>query len=106
MAGSTSISRISEAINVRLTEFNYTSTNIPQNQRGLYLRPGEYQLSNCLLNDGQEITDNQTIFSIQILYEKPVGECVHLLIHEQREREKMTLKRTRSLFPRGRDRNK
>jgi hypothetical protein len=73
MAGSTVTSRDAEPINVALTQFNYTSTSIQSNQRGLYLIQGQYQLSNCLLNDGQDVTDNQTIFNIQILYEKSVG---------------------------------
>lgn len=70
MAGTTTTSRDGEPINVPLTQFNYTST---LNQMGLYLKEGQYQLSNCLLNDGQDITDNQTIFNIQIQYEKSVG---------------------------------
>ncbi len=74
MAGTTALtSRDSEPINVQLTPFNYTSTSIAVNQRGLYLRQGQYQLSNCLLNNGQERTDNQTVFNIQIRYEKAVG---------------------------------
>jgi hypothetical protein len=73
IGGTTSISRDSEPINVLLTPFNYTSTSIQFNQMGLYLNQGQYQLSNCLLNDGQSITDNQTIFNIQIQYEKSVG---------------------------------
>ncbi len=73
MAGTTSTSRDSEAINVQLTPFNYTSTSIPLNQMGFYLKQGQYQLSSCLLNDGSSITDNQTVFNIQIQYEKSVG---------------------------------
>ncbi len=76
MAGTTLTSRDSEPINVPLTPFNYTSTSIQSNQMGLYLIQGQYQLSNCLLNDGQGITDNQTIFNIQILYEKSVGKRI------------------------------
>ena len=40
---------------------------------GLYLKQGRYQLSNCSLNNDQQMTDPQTIFQIQIQYEKPVG---------------------------------
>jgi hypothetical protein len=76
MAGTTLTSRDSEPINAPLTPFNYTSTSIQSNQMGLYLIQGQYQLSNCLLNDGQGITDNQTIFNIQILYEKSVGKRI------------------------------
>jgi hypothetical protein len=70
--GTTITSRDSEPIHVDLTSFNYTST-IQFNQMGLYLRQGQYQLSNCSLNNGQQMTDPQTIFHIQIQYEKPVG---------------------------------
>jgi hypothetical protein len=73
MAGTTLTSRDSESINVPLTQFNFTSTSIQTNQMGLYLIQGQYQLSNCILNNGQDITDNQTIFNIQIQYEKTVG---------------------------------
>jgi len=73
MAGTTLTSRDSESINVPLTQFNFTSTSIQTNQMGLYLIQGQYQLSNCILNNGQYITDNQTIFNIQIQYEKTVG---------------------------------
>jgi hypothetical protein len=78
MAGSTLTSRDSEPINVPLTQFNYTSTSIQSNQMGLYLIQGQYQLSNCSLNNGQDITDNQTIFNIQIVYEKSVGKRMTL----------------------------
>jgi hypothetical protein len=73
MAGTTMISRDSEPIRVSLTPFNYTSTSVQFNQMGLYLKQGQYQLSNCTLNNGQQITDPESIFYIQILYEKSVG---------------------------------
>ncbi|CAF1252799.1 unnamed protein product [Rotaria sordida] len=73
MAGTASISRDSEPIRVQLTQFNYTSTSIPLNQMGLYLKQGRYKLSNCSLNDGEYITEPNTIFNIQIQYEKSVG---------------------------------
>ncbi|CAF2589887.1 unnamed protein product [Rotaria sp. Silwood2] len=73
MAVTASISRDSEPIRAQLTQFNYTSTSIPLNQMGLYLREGQYKLSNCSLNDGQYITEPNTIFNIQIQYEKSVG---------------------------------
>jgi hypothetical protein len=66
----------SEPIHVQLTSFNYkttTTTSIPFNQMGLYLRQGRYELSNCSLNQGQQITDPQTRFYIKIQYEKSVG---------------------------------
>jgi hypothetical protein len=69
MPGTTVTSRDSEPINVQLTPFNYTTTV----QMGLYLKQGRYQLSNCSLNNGQQMTDPQTIFYIQIQYEKSVG---------------------------------
>ncbi len=69
IAGTTS--RYSEPIYVPLTSFNYTST--PSNQMGLYLKQGQYQLSNCTLDNGQYITDPNTQFIIQIQYEKTVG---------------------------------
>ncbi|CAF1606568.1 unnamed protein product [Adineta ricciae] len=67
--------RDSEPIPVELTSFNYTktTTNMLFNQMSIFLRQGRYQLSNCSLNNGQEMTDPQTIFDIQILYEKSVG---------------------------------
>jgi hypothetical protein len=66
--------RDSEPIFVQLTAFNYTTrTSIPLNQMGLYLKQGRYQLSNCSLNTGEQITDPQTIFDIQIQYEKSLG---------------------------------
>ncbi|CAF1353313.1 unnamed protein product [Rotaria sp. Silwood1] len=73
MTGTASISRESEPIPVQLTQFNYTSTSMPLNQMGLYLKQGRYKLSNCSLNDGQQITEPNTIFNIQIQYEKSVG---------------------------------
>lgn len=73
MAGTASITRDSEPIRVPLTQFNYTSNSIPFNQMGLYLRQGQYQLSNCLLDDGHSITEPDTVFNIQIQYEKSVG---------------------------------
>jgi len=73
MAGTTLTSRDSEPINVPLTPINFTSTSIQSNQMGLYLIEGKYQLSNCILNNGEAITDNQTIFNIQIQYEETVG---------------------------------
>lgn len=76
MASTTLTSGDAEPINVPLTPFNYTSTSIQYNQMGLYLKEGQYQLSSCLLNDGQSITDNQTTFNIQIQYEKPVGRLI------------------------------
>ncbi|CAF0738098.1 unnamed protein product [Adineta ricciae] len=73
VAGSTLTSRYSEPIVVPLTPFNYSSSSISLNQMGLYLRQGQYQLSNCSINNGQYMTDPQTIFNIEIDYEKPVG---------------------------------
>lgn len=68
-------SRVSESINVQLTSFNYTTKTTSNlfNQMGLYLKQGRYQLSNCLSNNGQDITNPQTIFYIEIQYEKSVG---------------------------------
>ena len=43
------------------------------NTMGLYLKQGRYQLSNCSLNSGDESSDAQMIFDIQIQYEKSVG---------------------------------
>ena len=73
VAGSTLTSRYSEPIVVPLTPFNYSSNSISLNQMGLYLRQGQYQLSNCSINNGQYMTDPQTIFNIEIDYEEPVG---------------------------------
>ncbi|CAF3413433.1 unnamed protein product [Rotaria sp. Silwood1] len=75
MTGTTIISRDSESIRVQLTSFNYTSITrkVQFNQMGLYLKQGRYQLSNCSLNNGQQMTDPKTIFYIQIQYEKSVG---------------------------------
>jgi hypothetical protein len=70
-------SRDSEAIFVQLTQFNYSSTSNQFSQMGLYLREGRYQLANCLLNDGQFMTDPQTIFNIELQYEKSVGKFNH-----------------------------
>ena len=64
-------SRDFEPIRVQLTSFNYTKSST--SQMGLYLKQGRYQLSNCSLNHGQQMTDPKTVFSIQIQYEKPVG---------------------------------
>jgi len=83
MAGTTSVTRLGEPITVNLINVNYTSVNI--DQKSLYLRQGQYQLSRCLLDNGQLITDNQTIFSIQIQYEKPVGRWFVFLI-DRREK--------------------
>lgn len=65
----------SESINVQLTSFNFTNrmTSNTFQQMGLYLKQGRYQLSNCSVNNGKQITDSQTIFYIEIQYEKPVG---------------------------------
>jgi hypothetical protein len=72
IAGTTA--RYSEPISVPLTTFNYTSSSSTQfSQSGLYLNEGQYQLSNCTLDNGQSITDPNTQFIIQIQYEKPVG---------------------------------
>lgn len=73
MTGTSLTSRDSESIHVQLTSFNFTSTSIQLNSMGLYLKQGRYQLSNCSLNTGQQMTDPQTIFNIQIQYEKSVG---------------------------------
>ncbi|UJR14193.1 hypothetical protein I4U23_001186 [Adineta vaga] len=73
VAGTTLTSRDSEPIRVQLTPFNYSSNSIQINQMGLYLKQGRYQLTNCSINNGLFITDPQTIFDIQIDYEKPVG---------------------------------
>ena len=79
MAGTTLTSYDSESISVQLTPFNYSSSS-QINQMGLYLKEGRYQLSNCSLDDGQNITDPQTTFDIQIQYEKTVGRfCLHSL---------------------------
>jgi len=77
ITGTTIISRYSEPINVQLTSFNYTKFN----QMGLYLKQGRYQLSNCLLNNQQQITDSQTIFNIEIQYEKSVGKIDNVCRH-------------------------
>ncbi len=68
-------SRDSEPIRVQLTSLNYTktTTSVEFNQMSLFLKQGRYQLSNCSLNNDQQITDPQTIFHIQIQYEKSVG---------------------------------
>jgi hypothetical protein len=68
----TGISQDSEPIHVRLTSFNFTTIT----SMGLYLKQGRYQLSNCSLNNGQQITDPQTTFYIQIQYEKSVGKLL------------------------------
>jgi hypothetical protein len=80
VAGSTTTSRDSEPIPVPLTAFNYTTPSGPLSQMGLYLKQGQYQLSYCYLNDGSQMTDPQTVFSIQIQYEKPVGKFFKLII--------------------------
>lgn len=69
-SSSTLMARDGEPINVRLSSINYT---FALNQQGFYLGEGQYQLSNCSLNNGQIIADNQTKFSIQIRYEKSQG---------------------------------
>ena len=80
IAGTTSSTRDSEPIRVQLSLFNYTTTTTTSvsllNQMGLYLRQGRYQLSNCTLNDGQDITDPEQIFSIDIQYEKSIGKFI------------------------------
>ncbi|CAF1328303.1 unnamed protein product [Adineta steineri] len=76
IAVTTTTTRASEPIGVQLSPFNYSSSSsssILFNQMGLYLNQGSYQLSNCTLNNGQYMTDPQTIFNIQIQYEKTVG---------------------------------
>ena len=75
MTGTTGPTRNSEPILVQLTRFNYSNvrTASPFNQMGLYLKQGRYQLSNCTLNDGHDSTDPQTIFHLNIQYEKSVG---------------------------------
>ena len=71
LAGSgTLMARDGEPINVPTSSINYT---FALNQRGFYLREGQYQLSQCSLDNGQIIADNQTRFSIQIRYEKSQG---------------------------------
>ncbi|CAF0877014.1 unnamed protein product [Rotaria sordida] len=75
MKDTTMITHDSEPIRVQLTSFNYMSITrqVQFNQMGLYLKQGRYQLSNCSLNDGQQMTDPKTIFYIQIQYEKSIG---------------------------------
>ncbi|UJR32862.1 hypothetical protein I4U23_020323 [Adineta vaga] len=75
MTGTTITTRDSEPIHVQLTSFNYTKTTTlgEFNQMSLFLKQGRYQLSNCSLNNDQQMTDPQTIFNIQIQYEKSVG---------------------------------
>ena len=65
-----------EWIRVQLNNINYTDdrTNQLWNQRSFFLRQGRYQLSNCSMNNGQFITDSQTILSLEIHYEKSQGE--------------------------------
>ena len=75
VAGTTVSTRDSEPIRVQLTPFNYSSTSLSFNQMGLYLRQGRYQLSNCTLNDGSDVTDPRTVFNIAIQYEKSIGTC-------------------------------
>lgn len=70
IAGSRLTSRDGELINVPSSLINYT---FALNQRVFYLGEGQYQLSNCLFNNGQAKTDNQTKFSIEIRYEKSSG---------------------------------
>lgn len=69
----------SEPINVQLTPLNLTTrTSNVLKTMGLYLKQGRYQLSNCSLNShGNEWTDMQTSFDIQIHYEKSVGKYVN-----------------------------
>lgn len=67
-------SRYSEPINVQLTPLNLTTNGLIT--MGLYLKQGRYQLSHCSLNNGEQMTDPQMIFDIQIQYEKSIGkEC-------------------------------
>ncbi|CAF0780973.1 unnamed protein product [Adineta steineri] len=75
ITGTTVSTRDSEPIRVELTSFNYTKTTTSSqfNQMSLYLKQGRYQLSNCSLNNDQQMTDPKTIFYIQIDYEKSVG---------------------------------
>lgn len=73
--GTTVTSRDAEPIRVPLTPFNYSSNSIRPNQMGFYLKQGRYQLSNCSINDGADMTDPYTVFTIQIDYEKPVGKA-------------------------------
>ena len=72
----------SESIHVQLTSFNYSTriSSVKFNQMGLYLKEGRYQLSNCSLNYGQQMTDPKTIFYIQIQYEKSAG-----MLHRQKK---------------------
>jgi hypothetical protein len=73
VAGTTSTSRDSESIQVPLTSFNYSSSSMQINQMGFYLKQGRYQLTNCSINNGSYMTDPDTVFNIQIDYEKSVG---------------------------------
>jgi len=82
IAGTTMTSRDSEPIRVQLTSLNYTktTTSVEFNQMSLFLKQGRYQLSNCSLNNGQQMTDPQTIFHIQIQYEKSVGKSNEIIL--------------------------
>ena len=73
LSSTTINSHESEPINVQLTPLNLTTTMNGLNTMGLYLKQGRYQLSNCSLNSGDESSDAQKIFDIQIQYEKSVG---------------------------------
>jgi hypothetical protein len=83
MTGTTLTSRDSESIHVQLTSFNFTTTTIQFNSMGLYLKQGRYQLSNCSLNNGQQMTDPKTIFNIQVEYEKSVGKCIDMFTYSK-----------------------
>jgi hypothetical protein len=84
ITGTTIPSRDSESIRVQLTSFNFTTTtSIQLNSMGLYLKQGRYQLSNCSLNNGQQMTDPQTIFDIQIQYEKSVGKLSDIFTYSK-----------------------
>lgn len=88
MKSSAMASRGSEPIRVQLTSFNYTSpsTKSQFNQMGLYLKQGRYQLSNCTLSNGKQMTDPNTVFHIQIQYEKSVGKFKKsLIVNEENE---------------------
>ena len=64
-----------EPMRVRLTSLNYTNslTTNAWSQMSLYLKQGRYQLNNCSLDDGRVLSDAQTIFHIDIQYEKALG---------------------------------
>lgn len=79
IAGTTTITRDSESIPTLLTPLNYSTSS--QSQMGLYLKQGRYQLSNCLIDNANNITtDLSQIFTIDIIYEKFVGKSFACLI--------------------------